>query len=482
MVNMRALLLTCLFTFCFAFQSLAADYRELWADFDAREFSFVEKRFLQTSLAFNGNYLGLLDGAWGRISQEALAAYAARNYESAPKNWHTAMLAFEFVTKFQEEGWQIKHFNALGMSFLFPENAYTTSPATDAFVNWNHSKSSLGISVTIADQATTERLHNWTREQHAAVAPIYTVRKTNFAVTSSERRDGSQVYTRSNFLNGAWSTVILSSNLTDKSILQAVASSIAVGKSGPLVLPNQGKLARIIDLAIALSDDDNASSESQSGNKEPASKSMPSSEESDSSGTGFYVSSSGIILTNAHVVEGCTLIDVGGHEAKILEVSNDFDLALLSSQIDENTPYATFSPSPAELNSDVTVVGYPLTGILGGLNVTRGAVSSLKGIGGDIANMQISAPVQPGNSGGPIVNEKGQVVGVVVSKLDAEKIADLIGDIPQNVNFGVRGEIAKLFLFQNGIEPEISTQLNRIESVELARLVATFTVFISCKH
>jgi serine protease Do len=264
--------------------------------------------------------------------------------------------------------------------------------------------------------------------------------------------------------------------------LQAVASSIAVGKTGPLVLPNQGKLARIIGLAIALSDDENVSSESQSGNKEPASKSMPSSEKSDSSGTGFYVSSSGIVLTNAHVVEGCTLIDVGGHEAKILEVSNDFDLALLSSQIDENTPYATFSPSPAELNSDVTVVGYPLTGILGGLNVTRGAVSSLKGIGGDIANMQISAPVQPGNSGGPIVNEKGQVVGVVVSKLDAEKIADLVGDIPQNVNFGVRGEIAKLFLFQSGVEPEISTQLNKIESVELARLVATFTVFISCKH
>lgn len=482
MVNLRAPLVACLFTFCFAFQSLATDYSELWADFDAREFSFEEKRYLQTSLAFNSTYFGLLDGAWGQKSQVALEAYSTKKYESEPKNWHTAMLAFDFFTKFQDEGWQIRYFKALGLSFLFPENAYTTQPATNAFVNWNHTKSSLGISVTVADQPTTERLHNWTREQHATGAQIYTVRKTNFAVTSSERRDGSLVYTRSNFVNGAWSTVILSSNLTDKPILQAVSSSIAVGTLGPLMLPDKGKLARIIDLAIALSDDDNPSSESQSANNEPSSTNQTSSEKSDSTGTGFYVSSSGTVLTNAHVVEGCSQIDVEGNNAKILEISSDFDLALLSSQIDEVTPYATFSPSPAELNSDVTVVGYPLTGILGGLNVTRGAVSSLKGIGGDIANMQISAPVQPGNSGGPIVNEKGQVVGVVVSKLDAEKIADLIGDIPQNVNFGVRGEIAKLFLFQNGIEPEISTQPNKIESVELARLVTTFTVFIKCKH
>ncbi|WP_272009566.1 trypsin-like peptidase domain-containing protein [Roseovarius sp. ZX-A-9] len=73
--------------------------------------------------------------------------------------------------------------------------------------------------------------------------------------------------------------------------------------------------------------------------------------------------------------------------------------------------------APAQLNSDVLVAGYPLSSVLDGLNVTRGVVSSLKGIRGDAFNMQISAAVQAGNSGGPLIDSAGLVVGVVVAKL-----------------------------------------------------------------
>ncbi len=153
---------------------------------------------------------------------------------------------------------------------------------------------------------------------------------------------------------------------------------------------------------------------------------------------------------------------------------------LLKTTLSDNKTVAIFSASPAKLNSDVTAVGFPYAGLLGGLNVTRGSVSSLKGLLGDGNNFQITAPVQSGNSGGPLLAADGQVIGVVVSKLNATKMAENGGDVPQNVNFAIRGEIAKLFLAQNQIEPELSLDDVAITPEELAKAAASFTSFIEC--
>ena len=147
---------------------------------------------------------------------------------------------------------------------------------------------------------------------------------------------------------------------------------------------------------------------------------------------------------------------------------------------DEKT-VAVFSATSAMLNSDVTVVGFPYAGLLGGINVTRGAVSSLKGIRGDASQFQITAPVQSGNSGGPLLAADGEVIGVVVAKLDATKMAQNGGDVPQNVNFAIRGEIAKLFLAQNQVEPKLSMDNAELAPEQLAKLAAQFTSFIECK-
>jgi S1-C subfamily serine protease len=73
-------------------------------------------------------------------------------------------------------------------------------------------------------------------------------------------------------------------------------------------------------------------------------------------------------------------------------------------------------------------------------------ISATAGINKQAGLLQISAPIQPGSSGGPVVDKSGNVIGVVVSKLNAIKIARLIGDVPQNVNFAVHGHIATKFL------------------------------------
>lgn len=198
------------------------------------------------------------------------------------------------------------------------------------------------------------------------------------------------------------------------------------------------------------------------------------------SGSGFMVSAAGHVMTNAHVVDGCTDYFVDGNPAVLIATSDKFDLALLLSASSADKQIAVFSASSAKLNSDVTAVGFPYAGLLGGLNVTRGSVSSLKGLGGSETTMQISSPVQSGNSGGPLLSSEGEVVGVVVSKLDAVKVADILGDTPQNVNFAVRGEIAKLFLAQNGVDPLISITDDELKPEELATRAKGFTAFIQC--
>lgn len=198
-------------------------------------------------------------------------------------------------------------------------------------------------------------------------------------------------------------------------------------------------------------------------------------------GTGFIVSEDGYPLTTQHVVSGCASLSVDGEPATVIAEDALFDLALLRVNALSHTKPASFAADAARLNSDVTVAGYPLPDLLGGLNVTRGSVTSLKGMGGDGINMQISAPVQPGNSGGPVLNAAGQVVGVVVAKLDVTYALKAYDDIPQNVNFAIRGEIAKLFLAQNGVDPVIGDAGSGMAPEALADLAAGFTRLIACK-
>lgn len=172
----------------------------------------------------------------------------------------------------------------------------------------------------------------------------------------------------------------------------------------------------------------------------------------DSSGSGFVVSKDGWLLTNAHVAKSCRSVMVGteGKADKVL-IDEDNDLALVHVNADLGQPLSIAAGVP-RLGEDVLALGYPLRSILAdSLNVTRGNVSSLLGLGNDKRYLQISAPVQPGNSGGPLVDLSGRVVGIVTAKLNAVAIADATGDIPQSINFAIRPDAAIRFLADNDI-------------------------------
>jgi S1-C subfamily serine protease len=95
--------------------------------------------------------------------------------------------------------------------------------------------------------------------------------------------------------------------------------------------------------------------------------------------------------------------------------------------------------APARLGEDVYAIGYPLTDILGGaIRVTNGSISALQGIEADPRYYQVSIPIQPGNSGGPVLNGHGEVVGVITAELNAIGVARATGSVPQNVNFAAK--------------------------------------------
>ena len=164
---------------------------------------------------------------------------------------------------------------------------------------------------------------------------------------------------------------------------------------------------------------------------------------SQSSGTGFAIGDGSIIATANHVVDGCAAINIPDLGAvTLLKSEKRADLAILKAERPLSTGLRFRTGRSIKLGEEIVVLGFPLRGLLSSPpTVTTGIVSSLAGLGDDRTEMQISAPVQPGNSGGPVLDRSGNVVGVVELKLDAIKAAIVTGDIPQNVNFAIHSSI-----------------------------------------
>lgn len=198
-------------------------------------------------------------------------------------------------------------------------------------------------------------------------------------------------------------------------------------------------------------------------------------------GTGWYVAPEGYLVTNAHVVDSCKMMSLkNGTELELVDVEKDEDLALLKGGASV-AHLSIRDGKNVRLAEDVLVAGYPLGGILSsGINVTIGTVSALAGLGDDERRFQFTAPVQPGNSGGPVLDMSGHVIGVVVAKLNAMSIQDVVGDIPQNVNFGIGLKSLTNFLKANGVAYEANVAAKPMDKVDLAEVARESTVLIQC--
>ena len=204
------------------------------------------------------------------------------------------------------------------------------------------------------------------------------------------------------------------------------------------------------------------------------------------SGSGVVVTSDGHVLTNNHVVQSCASIKIKDalkreHEATVIATDRKNDLSLLKSNTQFSSVGAFRAGTSVAPGESVIALGFPLSGLLASeVNVSPGYVSASAGIGDDTSKLQISAPVQPGNSGGPLLDQYGSVVGIVVQKLDAIKIAKITGDVPQNVNFAVKGEIAQIFLNSHQVHLTTNSSAKKLEPPEIAARGRAFTVLVQC--
>jgi len=199
-------------------------------------------------------------------------------------------------------------------------------------------------------------------------------------------------------------------------------------------------------------------------------------------GSGFLINDAGFILTNFHVIDGADKIEVIGIKgdfsvpftAKLFAIDRLNDLALLkieSSLITfDNPPYNLADSRKVTKADRIFALGYPMENVMGGeVKVTDGIINSLSGYKHSISEFQISAAIQGGNSGGPLFNSNGQVIGIVSAKIRS--------DIADQVGYAIKSDYVSFFLEQSGIT-QFNSSTNELPGKTLSEQVSAISNYV----
>jgi len=195
-----------------------------------------------------------------------------------------------------------------------------------------------------------------------------------------------------------------------------------------------------------------------------------------SSGTGFFVSKQGHIVTNYHVIEECKDIKTFYKDKELitntLAVDKINDLAIIKAELNPNKYYNVSNNDP-ELLQNVIIAGYPLgKRVSSSIKTSKGSVTALSGYGDNYSEFQTDAALNPGNSGGPIIDEKGNVIGIAVAAYGKEKGVE-------SFNFGIKASILKNFAKANKINLSSQSYFS-INNKSLSNLINEGTVYLEC--
>jgi S1-C subfamily serine protease len=195
-----------------------------------------------------------------------------------------------------------------------------------------------------------------------------------------------------------------------------------------------------------------------------------------SSGTAFFITKDGYLLTNNHVVKGCSISKLSyrnkDYDTKLIATDANLDLALLKADIKPKT-FVEFSSGDPKKLQKIFVAGYPLgKGLSDDLKITSGIISSLKGFKDNSNEIQVDAAINPGNSGGPIVNESGELIAIAVSGLSKKST--------ESINFGIKADAVRTFLKLNKVSPSISRFSFSNNSDKLLKILEDSTVYTYC--
>jgi hypothetical protein len=443
---------------------------ELWFN----SLGFEQRTEVQDWLIWTGDYNHLVDGAFGSSTHKAIRTFERRNgtrQDGTLDSGELASLRRSAEEEQRRTGFQQVYDNKWQFSLGLPTKKIVKKETNDDGTLWESSDQRLIVTV-IRSRYEGKDFPDMYRNLivNKTLGDVeFSTFKPGFFILSG-KMNGAQFYTRLHDDNGSvigflafWDGKDAAE--TRKLIVAMSNSMAALEKSQPTQVsqpPSSPGEERII--------------------QQP----LPTPTPPLQSGTGFFVTWSGNLLTNAHVVEGCSeavLRFVDGREVKAEIADRDplIDLAVLRSAV-RPPSVATFrSNPPLRLGTDIIIFGYPLIDLLTSTgNLVSGLVSGLAGPRNDASLIQISAPVQSGNSGGAVLDKSGHVVGVVVAKTNIAGEGDQM-EIIQQANFAINGDVARTYLLRKGITPIDAPSNTDRSTADIADDARQFTAIVLCQ-
>jgi len=395
-------------------------------------YPFKERVFLQLSLILVGQYNGLADGVFGRNTFNALRQFqreADRHADGVLSADEEDLLVRKAAAVYRLFGFEKTTDAATGLTFFAPLALTTETSSTRRGSSWKSRSGQLEIESLSIPDAEISYLDLYSRliaeNRHRRVT--YSTVGDRFFVVSG--MDGEQnFYVKIDRASGrsvgfslSWTAQV---DTIGKRLAVFMASMASVSDAAPERYTRDGGTA-------------NPAAPSAGGKREPG------------SGSGFFVSDTGLVVTNHHVITGCRSIEVPGHgRATVITSDADKDLAAIRVRPAAPVVPAQLADSRPALGQPVIVAGFPLPESLGAnLLISSGIVSGETGIGGAPHQFSVSASIHPGNSGGPVLDNAGHVVGVAFAKLNELAIlAETGGATGSGIGFVVDTETLLDFL------------------------------------
>ena len=186
-------------------------------------------------------------------------------------------------------------------------------------------------------------------------------------------------------------------------------------------------------------------------------------------------------MTNNHVIHGCQYVTYKDENLDILHNDTFNDLAILKSKNKTDNFISVPNRITPAKGQSIYVLGYPFGKITSSESkVTGGIVSSLQGLGNNFSQIQIDAAIQPGNSGGPVFDENGELVGITVATADYKYFEETYGILPQNMNFAIKSSNLRNFMESVNIKTTNNNPLKDMKTVDIVKAYDNATLYIEC--
>lgn len=437
-----------------------------------------EIQLLQDALIWNGAYIGLKDGGWGRMSADGVREWRRQRGLRVSETFtpgEFALLLGDAIKARNAVGWSTMRDPYTGIwigipAALLRKSTKRTLPAPffagsdyeavddRVTLSTRSFRGDLGIARDVMATAIGAL-------RDAGGVPGYRLDRPDRQVAAIDL-PGRSVYIRYDRVDDEWRGFTAMTRQNDTIVRYLISAMSA--EFNPLGTPTVVGDGPVLSPILAgLASQGNMTADASSGM--PGSATMPGASrtaapatatpvapavEVSGSGTAFAVRRDGTMLTNNHVVEGCRSLTLkSGERVTVVAADPQADLAILrvSGHVFERVAHFRRDQT-IDLGESVTAFGYPLyQSVSTALNITNGIVSATVGVNDNPVNFQINAALQPGNSGGPVLDAAGLVIGVAVARLSDRRIMAATGSIPQTMNYAVRGQIAEAFLLSNGI-------------------------------